>query len=239
MQGGDTYGGHLYWDPSAGSWLVGGEGSVHLGANAGVVGQGGGAVALGVGAGSENQGAYAVAVGYGAGATNQPEKSIVINATGAPLGADKAGGFFVKPVSATMNNGLRSVVYDTGSGEIRYHTNKTFVLPHARDSERYLVHACLEGPEAGVYYRGSGVVGRSGHVEVVLPDYVEWLAEDFTIQITWIRGKTGWWDWLYSFSCSRVVEGRFSVYGRRGVIDVAPLKTEVQVQGFGPYTWTL
>jgi len=256
MHGGDVYGGHLHWDPSYGSWVVGGVDSVHVGANAGFVGQGTGAVAIGVGAGSENQGVFSVAIGHAAGPANQKEKSIVINATGVPLTSDKAG-FFVKPVSATMNNGLRSVVYDTGSGEIRYHTNKTFVLPYPGDDERYLVHACLEGPEAGVYYRGSNVIAACGYVEIVLPAYVVPLADDFTIQITGIRYqgiRTGWLDSLFSSSvleCSRVFNGRFRVYGapgkeffwlvhgRRGVIDVAPMKKEVKVEGVGPYTWTL
>jgi hypothetical protein len=93
-----------------------------------------------------------------------------------------------------------------------------------------------------------------------LPSYVVSLADDFTIQITGIRHqgiRRGWLDsWLGSlfssvFECSRVVNGRFRVYGapgkeffwlvhgRRGVIDVAPMKKDVKVEGFGPYTWTL
>jgi len=46
------------------------------------------------------------------------------------------------------------------------------------------VHACLEGPEAGVYYRGKGEIINNYSVEIELPDYVEKLATDFTINLT-------------------------------------------------------
>ena len=35
---------------------------------------------------------------------------------------------------------------------------KTFVIDHPDDENKYLVHVCLEGPEAGVYYRGKAEV---------------------------------------------------------------------------------
>ena len=28
---------------------------------------------------------------------------------------------------------------------------KTFIIEHPQDTEKYLIHACLEGPEVGVY----------------------------------------------------------------------------------------
>jgi len=35
---------------------------------------------------------------------------------------------------------------------------KTFIINHPLDDSKYLVHACLEGPEAGIYYRGDGEI---------------------------------------------------------------------------------
>jgi hypothetical protein len=48
---------------------------------------------------------------------------------------------------------------------------------------------CLEGPEAGVYYRGKGEITNNECVEVVLPHYVEKLAYNFTVQVTPIYGN--------------------------------------------------
>jgi len=48
---------------------------------------------------------------------------------------------------------------------------------------KYLSHACLEGPEDGVYYRGEGKIENKS-VEISLPDYVDALAHNFTVQLT-------------------------------------------------------
>ena len=48
----------------------------------------------------------------------------------------------------------RLVMYDTATSELWYSgsnagsANKTFVIDHPDDSDKYLVHVCLEGPEA-------------------------------------------------------------------------------------------
>jgi uncharacterized protein (DUF736 family) len=57
-----------------------------------------------------------------------------------------------------------------------------FKLPTQKD--KYLVHACLEGPETGVYYRGKSEITNNEYVIINLPSYVEKLAIDFTIQLT-------------------------------------------------------
>ena len=62
--------------------------------------------------------------------------------------------------------------------------DKTFVIQHPLDKDKYLIHACLEGPEAGVYYRGRGEIKRDS-VRIDLPDYAKKLATDFTVQVTW------------------------------------------------------
>jgi hypothetical protein len=125
---------------------------------------------------------------------------------------------------------------------IRY---KTFVIDHPKEPEnKHLVHVCLEGPEAGVYYRGKGEVTNNDSVEISLPDYVPGWAHSFTTHITAIYdGK------VKTYAVSEVdTNGKFNVYGengtfnwtatgKRGDIEVEPLKTNTNVKGFGPYKW--
>ena len=77
------------------------------------------------------------------------------------------------------------------------------------NSEKYLVHACLEGPEAGVYYRGQDYVLTS--VEIVLPDYVQYIAIDFTVNLTPI----GLFAELY---CTEVKNGKFTVFTNNRIL---------------------
>ncbi|WP_339734895.1 hypothetical protein [uncultured Gimesia sp.] len=63
---------------------------------------------------------------------------------------------------------------------------KNFVIDHPLDREKKeLVHASLEGPEAGVYYRGTGKLS-DGRIEIKLPDYFEALVrkEGRTVMLT-------------------------------------------------------
>jgi hypothetical protein len=123
-------------------------------------------------------------------------------------------------------------------------TNKTFVIDHPIKENKYLVHACLEGPEAGVYYRGKGEITNGESVNILLPDYVKSLATDFTIQITPIYNEKKM-EQLYT---SEVKNNSFTVYGentkffwlvhgKRTNIEVEPLKLNVKVKGTGPYKW--
>jgi hypothetical protein len=135
--------------------------------------------------------------------------------------------------------------YDIVNKEILFNTaaNKTFVINHPKDDSKYLVHACLEGPEAGVYYRGKGEIRNNSHVTIHLPDYVDKLATDLTIQLTHIYdGKNK----LYS--ATEVVNNSFSVhgengkfywivYGKRASMEVEPYKASVILKGSGPYVW--
>jgi hypothetical protein len=122
---------------------------------------------------------------------------------------------------------------------------KSFVIDHPTDPSRYLVHACLEGPEAGVYYRGEAHI-VSNSVTITLPSYVQSLARDFTIQLTPIYESED--EAPRTLSASRVVNGAFTVrgsqgafywhvYGRRLAINVEPEKSRTIVEGQGPYRW--
>ena len=79
---------------------------------------------------------------------------------------------------------------------------------------------------------------------VKLPDYVNTLATDFTINVTPI-GK------CIPLATSRVFNGTFevisdtseeiefywTVFGKRGTINVEPKKSDTVVNGDGPYRW--
>ena len=120
---------------------------------------------------------------------------------------------------------------------------KSFIINHPTDENKYLVHVCLEGPEAGVYYRGNGEITNNESVEVVLPHYVEKLAYNFTVQVTPIYGNK-----IVTLNSSEVENNAFKVYGEnakfhwvvygsRQEVNVEPNKADVNVKGDGPYLY--
>lgn len=221
------------------------------------------AIAIGSNAAGAIQGANAIAIGQNAVAASQVAGSVVVssaglnnptsargillNASGAAVTLASAG-LYANPVRGDTQGGVTTVlVYDSGTSEISYDlsTTKTFVVNHPLDKDRYLVHACLEGPESGVFYRGeSETEGRAGKftAEVSLPSYAAALADNFSVQITPIGTST-------NFSVSKVQDGKFSVqtsdaceffwtvFARRGEINVEPKKEDVRVSGDGPYKY--
>jgi hypothetical protein len=102
--------------------------------------------------------------------------SILLNASGLTVNTSTPG-FFVTPINATGET-ANALIYNTTTNEIAYST-KTFVIDHPLNPEKYLVHGCLEGPEAGVYYRGLGTIYNNICV-ITLPKYTEKFY-DFTI----------------------------------------------------------
>ena len=136
-------------------------------------------------------------------------------------------------------------MYNTVTSEIFYSSattaqGKTFVVDHPTKPDNYLVHACLEGPETGVYYRGKAVI-VGDLVKVNLPDYVSSFVYDFTVSVTPISKPR-------LFGASEVTDGCFEiygppgvyhwvVYGKRGDLITEPLKDSVEVKGNGPYRW--
>ena len=124
-------------------------------------------------------------------------------------------------------------------------TVKSFVIDHPDDSSKYLVHGCLEGPESGVYYRGTCEITNNDSVTINLPDYVRNLATDFTVQISPIYDGNRDKDQYFT---SKVTNNQFTVYGPNGEFDwrvngkrlsitVEPSKNEISVKGDGPYRW--
>lgn len=232
--------------PLSPNWVIllsGGTSSLAIGNNAGQTNQGINSIAIGNSAGQTNQGNNSVAIGNNAGVTDQAANSIILNASGSDLNSSNSG-FFVNPIRSVA--GPTILTYNNVTSEITYDNAKTFVINHPTKPDSYLVHACLEGPEAGVYYRGEAKVENNKSVTVRLPDYVSAFATNFSIQITPIYTDNTNENIVYS--TSRVKGNAFTVHGKngsfywlvyaqRGKVEVEPKKSAVQVGGDGPYKY--
>lgn len=129
--------------------------------------------------------------------------------------------------------------------------DKTFIIDHPTNVNKYLVHACLEGPENGVYYRGTGKIINNTSVTIQLPSYVSKLATNFTIHlskkhdvnINIIMNNNNMLTFtdineasqfnVYGTNC----DFHWIVYGERKPLLVEPNKDDVLIHGNGPYTW--
>jgi len=87
---------------------------------------------------------------------------------------------------------------------------KPFVIDHPTKPGLELIHACIEGPEAGLYYRGDTEL-VNGQALIRLPEYFETLTrpEDRTVLLT-AKGREP-----FLLSCTDIVDGKFTVYGTR------------------------
>jgi hypothetical protein len=245
--------------------------SIAIGTNAGIYGQSTFSIAIGYnagggwgGGGTNPQGINSIAIGNNAGrgaslGTNSIaigylsgvgaqgiESTIVINASGQPLTPSpiSGGGLFIQPIRYGASGAPFSTLqYSPFSGEVTY-TGKTFVIDHPKNPERYLVHACLEGPEDGIYYRGKGeITSHSNSTIITLPNYVDALGTDFTVQITPIFNGA-----VLTYAASEITNGSFTVHGqpgrffwlvhgKRSTFNIEPLKTSAHLVGNGPYKW--
>jgi hypothetical protein len=163
-------------------------------------------------------------------------------------------------------DGFSQVFYNTTNSQLFYNSanttvggagnNKTFVIDHPlnpqepdESKDKYLVHACLEGPESGVYYRGRGEITNNKNVVIQLPEYVSTLASNFTINITPIYDEDVMDEFdNTNYKVGSVKYNSFTVYGKNGSfywlvhgernkIETEPLKKNTTVKGSGPYTW--
>jgi hypothetical protein len=173
-------------------------------------------------------------------ASNSTSSSGAQGATGAGL-EGFTGSWGGLTGSFSTNNG---VWYDSITNTLNYASLKSFIIDHPLDANKLLVHACLEGPEAGVYYRGIGEITNNVSTTIKLPDYVEKLASNFTIQITPIYNGS-----ISVLNAGEVINNIFSVYGenckfywsvhgkRLEINNIEPNKNDVSVKGSGPYLW--
>jgi Concanavalin A-like lectin/glucanases superfamily len=85
---------------------------------------------------------------------------------------------------------------------------KNFLIDHPTKPDHNLVHACLEGPEAAVYYRGEAQL-EHGRATIHLPDYFEALTRKAgrTVVLT-PKGREP-----FLLSYEDIVDGTFRVYG--------------------------
>jgi hypothetical protein len=126
-------------------------------------------------------------------------------------------------------------------------TNKTFIIDHPSNENKFLVHACLEGPEAGIYYRGKATIIDNNSVAIQLPDYVAPLATELTVELTPIYSNDNN-ICRCIYETSEIENNSFTVYGKNGSfywtvygkqndILIEPDKTSVNIRGEGPYKW--
>jgi len=241
INGGNVAVGNNYTNPQA-QFDVSGQTLLktslfRIGEEAGAINQNTSAIAIGYQAGMTNQGASSICIGAFSSSTFP--NSIVLNATGSPLVADSSNALFIKPldISTGFSNFL---VYDTTSGKISYNTKsaKTFVIDNPIHNDKYLVHSCLEGSEAGVYYRGESKIINNNYVEIQLPSYCTTFT-NFTTHLTPIDKRIK----LYA---TKVQDSTFKVYGEncefywyvfatREVINTEIIKNDYDIIGDGPY----
>jgi len=124
-------------------------------------------------------------------------------------------------------------------------SDKTFIIDHPSHENKYLVHACLEGAEAGVYYRGKATIENNESVLILLPDYVAHLARELTVELTPVHSSI---NAPILYETSEIENNSFTVYGKNGSfywtvygkkneILIEPDKSSVKVRGNGPYKW--
>jgi hypothetical protein len=231
--------------------MASGINSIAVGFEAGADHSGTGSIAIGRRAGDDYSGIYSISIGSfaGLGPSGSHDNTIILNASGTGLSSSHTGGFFVNPIAdATGSTGGHLLMYQ--DNEIVASTmtslpSKTFVIDHPLDNDKYLVHACLEGPEVGVYYRGNAFIQSDKRsCTIKLPHYVDAIATDFTTHITPIGCEYR----SIIPSVSKVKNSEFTifgdpgeyswvVYGTRYPCEPEIPKDSVVVQGEGPYRW--
>ena len=142
-------------------------------------------------------------------------------------------------------------MYNTTTKELTYDSTgtKTFVIQHPEYENKYLVHACLEGPEAGVYYRGTSTIQKD-YIEIKLPSYVQKIATELTVLCTPIENEeTDIDNLLPILRVSKIKENSFKVFsntpcdfnwlviGKRETIKIEVDKKDILLKGFGPYKY--
>ena len=244
------------------------ENSIAIGSNAGHQYQGSGSIAIGFGAGNDSQFVNAIAIGTNAGGYGQgydciaignraaiginnaqASNTIILNATGNDLDGiiGQTNSLYIAPIRGAADTGTL-LSYNASTFEVTT-VSKTFVIQHPDYEDKYLVHACLEGPEAGVYYRGEGVI-KEKKVSISLPDYVKNLATELTVHVTPIVDDEDIEEeTVLNLRSTRVRNNSFTVYanhecafhwvvyGKRMDVKAEVDKSDVVMHGDGPYKW--
>ena len=85
------------------------------------------------------------------------------------------------------NDGVELAIFDGSANTVTIAgtlsaTAKSFNIEHPLYKDKRLVHGSLEGPEHGIYLRGS--IEATGECLIELPDYWEAMCDDYTVQLT-------------------------------------------------------
>ncbi len=120
--------------------------------------------------------------------------------------------------------------------------DKSFIIEHPINNNHYLVHACLEGPEGGIYYKGVGQVAEGNSTTILLPDYCRNFGYDFTVSITAIYDGVA-----RSYAASPITNNELSVFGPHGKFQWlvigkrCDIESEIdkgtEIKGEGPYSF--
>jgi hypothetical protein len=132
---------------------------------------------------------------------------------------------------------------------------KSFVIDHPTDDARYLVHGCIEAPEAQVEYRGTAII-EDGMAVVELPSYFEaaTVPDTATVHLTAELAAFEGKPMVCVAAPSEVRGGRFHIvsHGPDGSrvhwlvkatradvpqFDVEPKRADSDVRGDGPYRY--
>lgn len=165
-----------------------GNESVGIGCQAAQNIQGAYSIAIGSFSAQNNQGINCIAIGQNSGYSNQHNNTTVISSDGT-LNTINSNSTYISPIRNDDNPTFNTLTYDIVNKELVYNSLKTFVIQHPKYKNKYLVHACLEGSEAGVYYRGEDITddyhkeAKKFYKKINLPEYSKYWT-DFTIQIT-------------------------------------------------------
>ena len=230
------------------------SGAIAIGYQAGQTNQGQNAIAIGINAGNSMQGANSLAIGGQAGVNNQHSNSIILNETGNTLNSQSTNATYIAPIrTATGSSTYSMMLYNKDnkevcvSSDITSAVSKTFVIDHPFDSNKFLVHDCVESPDTQLLYRGKSEITNESSVKVSLPNYAKAIGSNWTIGLTAIGSNAP------HLTCSEVDEtcGSFVVYspanvntsfywtvhGQMTKIEVEPSKASCEVKGSGPYRW--
>ncbi|MCX7716755.1 MAG: hypothetical protein N2Z73_04995 [Endomicrobia bacterium] len=91
------------------------------------------------------------------------------------------------------------------NGNIVKSGSVSFIRPHPKDPTKEIIYVSLEGPECGMYVRGSGQL-VNGEAVIELPEHFSLLAsaERLTAHVT-ARGETEWWLYVKELTKERLV----------------------------------
>ena len=118
------------------------------------------------------------AVGVGLGSTAYLTIQSLSGDEGASI---KNNTYLIRGIQSATNSNTRVFSVDV-AGNLRA-TTKSFDIPHPTKDGMRLVYGVLEGPEHGVYHRGT--IEGKGIIQINLPDYWHKLVGDqYTIQLT-------------------------------------------------------